>query len=610
MIEKMLKYTMLIYHSDYEKILNNLYELGVVHIVTKKSIVSDDKIVNHLREIGRFKSEIRFLSSIVEKNKLIVEEGGNSKDNWLELLSEIEKLKDSKSKLIQERVVLANEKARVGIWGEFEKDDIKRLVDGGYDIGFYSCLVRDFDDKWIEDYNAIQIDEKAGNVYFITVTSGDIVVDIPAERFKFGEMSLSQIDEKIRDIGMAIEENNSIVECFAIEHLSDLQNGLSYHEELLSFDSVRLSTDKVAGDKVMFVEGWVPLARAKAVDEMLIKESVYCVVEEPKESDNVPVLIKSNKFAKLFEIIGNLYDLPRYGTVDLTPFFAPFYVIFFGFCFADAGYGVLMILAALGAKFLIKNKSESTKSIINLVIFLACGTIFWGLLTGNVFGIELLKLDWVQANKFRDYILVPDQLFPLSLAIGVVQIVYGMVIRAVFTTMKRGIKYALVNWGWTIGVGGGAIWFVLSKLGVIFDATADYTLYGIIGVSGFLVVFFNSPDKPIYLNPLFALKEIYDMATSLLGDILSYVRLFALSISGAVMGIVFNQLATEMSGDIPVISVVFMIIMLIIGHGMNIFMSGLGSFIHPMRLTFVEFYKNAGFEGGGKPYIPFKRKDR
>ncbi len=95
------------------------------------------------------------------------------------------------------------------------------------------------------------------------------------------------------------------------------------------------------------------------------------------------------------------------------------------------------------------------------------------------------------------------------------------------------------------------------------------------------------------------------MVTGVLGDLLSYIRLFALGISSAILGFVFNSLALSVSGS--VIGVFFMVIILVIGHSINIFMASLGSFVHPMRLTFVEFYKNAGFEGGGRKYTPFRK---
>lgn len=98
------------------------------------------------------------------------------------------------------------------------------------------------------------------------------------------------------------------------------------------------------------------------------------------------------------------------------------------------------------------------------------------------------------------------------------------------------------------------------------------------------------------------------MATGLLGDTLSYIRLFALGLSSGILGSVFNSLAFGMAPDIPIVKQIVIVLILLIGHSINIFMSALGSLVHPMRLTFVEFYKNAGFAGGGREYTPFQRK--
>ncbi len=99
------------------------------------------------------------------------------------------------------------------------------------------------------------------------------------------------------------------------------------------------------------------------------------------------------------------------------------------------------------------------------------------------------------------------------------------------------------------------------------------------------------------------------MVTGLFGDVLSYIRLFALGLSSAILGNVFNSLAFGLAPDVPVAGAIVTIIILIIGHSINLFMSALGSLVHPMRLTFVEFYKNAGFTGGGKSYEPFKKQE-
>jgi V/A-type H+-transporting ATPase subunit I len=121
-------------------------------------------------------------------------------------------------------------------------------------------------------------------------------------------------------------------------------------------------------------------------------------------------------------------------------------------------------------------------------------------------------------------------------------------------------------------------------------------------------MFFNSPGKNPFINFGLGLWGVYNMVTGLFGDILSYIRLFALGLSSAILGNVFNSLAFGMAPDIPVVGAIVTILILVAGHSINLFMAALGSLVHPMRLIFVEFYKNSGFIGGGKTYQPFEKK--
>ena len=120
-----------------------------------------------------------------------------------------------------------------------------------------------------------------------------------------------------------------------------------------------------------------------------------------------------------------------------------------------------------------------------------------------------------------------------------------------------------------------------------------------------MILLFNDPKANLIIRILKGMWQLYDI-TGLFGDVLSYIRLFALGVSGGILGLVINSIAGEFLG-IPYIGWLIWIVFLIIGHTGNILLSGLGSFVHPMRLTFVEFYKNSGWTGGGKEYKPFKK---
>ena len=122
--------------------------------------------------------------------------------------------------------------------------------------------------------------------------------------------------------------------------------------------------------------------------------------------------------------------------------------------------------------------------------------------------------------------------------------------------------------------------------------------------------FFNSPGKNIFVNFGLGIWNTYNNVSGLVGDLLSYIRLFAIGLSGGILATVFNDLATGLSPDIPVVRELMILLILLVGHGINLFMSSISSFVHPMRLTFVEFYKNAGFEMAARQFEPLTKIDQ
>jgi V/A-type H+-transporting ATPase subunit I len=272
----------------------------------------------------------------------------------------------------------------------------------------------------------------------------------------------------------------------------------------------------------------------------------------------------------------------------------------------DCGYGILLLIASL---FVRRSKNEFLSSAGKLATYLGIGTILFGFVSGGFFGISIpdLQVSWLQPLK--GIILGPNQLFTFALVIGGIQIAYGITIKGITQWMRYGLFYSLDSFGWLLTLLGNGAVYLLANKGVInpeFQSTAHIVVSSL---GGFMMLFFNSPEKGFSGVPgsigsgLFGL---YTKASGLMGDLLSYIRLFALGISGSVMALVFNQLAIGFAPDIIIVKQLVMIAILLFGHGINIFMNTLGALIHPMRLTFVEFYNNAGFEGGGKAYEPFR----
>ena len=296
--------------------------------------------------------------------------------------------------------------------------------------------------------------------------------------------------------------------------------------------------------------------------------------------------------------------LPKYNELDLTPFFAPFFMVFFGLCLGDSGYGVFLFLGATAYRLMAKKVTPSMKSIISLIQVLAASTFFCGLLTGTFFGANIYDLNWPIVQRLKHAVLMDNNdMFQLSLILGAIQILFGMVLKAVNQTIQFGFKYAVATIGWIILLVSMAVSALLPEV-MPMGSTVHLV---ILGVSAAMIFLYNSPGKNVFLNIGLGLWDSYNMVTGLLGDVLSYVRLFALGLSGGILAGVFNSLAVGMSPDNVIAGPIVMVLIFVIGHAINIFMNVLGAMVHPMRLTFVEFFKNSGYEGGGKEYKPFRK---
>ena len=342
----------------------------------------------------------------------------------------------------------------------------------------------------------------------------------------------------------------------------------------------------------------------KEISDYLESRAVYFEASDPTPEDNVPIKFKNNKFARLFEPIAELYMLPKYNEIDLTPYFAPFYMVVFGLSLGDIGYGLFLLLIASAAKILQRNKLSNTmKAILSLVQVLGASTMATGLLTGGFFGFALYDLDWPIVQALKEKVFFDNnKMFMLSLVLGVIQILFGMIMKIFNRTKQQGFKYSLSTIGWVVLL----ISFIVSAL--LPDVLPMFgTIHLIIlAPAALLIYFYNMPGKNPLINLGAGLWDTYNMATGLLGDILSYVRLFALGLSGGILASVFNSLAAGMSPDNAIVKPIVYVLIFLIGHAINIFMNTLGAIVHPVRLTFVEFYKNSEFEGGGKKYNPFK----
>lgn len=596
MIVKMHKYSFLVYHQDYKAFLVSLQELGVLHIIEKEKSTLD-AILQKQNEIKEFDKTIQLLKKrgidqTEETQNLsgqeIIEQVGSLQKELISISMEIEEAKRQHQK--------------VNHWGNFSPEIIDKLKSENIHIRFFIAPKKKFDIHQFPNLNLEVVNESTSQVYFVVVQQGDEKLELDAEEVHQPLGSPSKLENEI----MALEDKSSQIKSVLDHYARTSIPALTKERELinanLEYEKAILNTETEVDEKIMVLEGWIPEARKSKIDDFLEKNNILHMIGKASPKDHIPILIKNNRFSRLFEPIGKLFSLPAYSEIDLTVFFAPFFMLFFGFCLGDAGYGLLFVIGA--GIYKLKAKEE-IKPVLSLVQFLGLATVIFGAITGTFFGINLIESDFKLLDNYRSLFLNPDQMFNMALILGALQIVFAMSIKAANQIKQFGFAHSLSTFGWLIIILGSAIYTALTKFDYM--AANNTILYAILSVGGFLVIFFSDVEVSIPARVGKGIWDIYSTVTGIFGDILSYIRLFALGLSSAILGFVINDIAMQILGSSKIFGPIFFIVFLLLGHALNIMIASLGSFVHPMRLTFVEFYKNAGFKGGGKEYKPFSK---
>ena len=350
--------------------------------------------------------------------------------------------------------------------------------------------------------------------------------------------------------------------------------------------------------QTFLLEGWVPADSWPALEKELAAYPCACEAEDPAPEDypKVPVHLKNGWFSKPLNMVTDMYSLPAYGSLDPNPLMAPFFILFYGMMMADMGYGLIMMIAALVVIKKARPDGATMRYMMPLLGLCGVSTFLWGAATGGFFGDMIPQLlAVINGGDAANYAL-PKLFDPLdkavnvlvgALILGVLQIFTGMAV-SMYKQIKRGeTMEALCNEG---------AWFLVFIL-----AGGGYALGqlvpGLIAALVVLVITQSYGKKGIVGKAMGVFGSLYNGITGYFSDILSYSRLMALMLAGAVTAQVFNTLGA-MTGNV----VIFFVVALV-GNALNFALNILGCFVHDMRLQCLEYFGRF-YEDGGKPFQP------
>ncbi len=636
MVVSMKKLAVLMHHREKDAFMNALQRLGVVHVVLNTGTAGP--------EIERKLDRLKRISALAVKLGKIKDVPGSAfgkdeaiadADCMLEKDSDLEKRID----LISQNKALLEKELKILVpWGDFDPGLVLKLKQANINLRFFETTPRKFRKISLNDitHTVISSDEK--KVCFVVVEHNTRAV-VPLEDTVLPSRSLKEVEALLRSLEeekIKAGKELAVMAC----HIHILSLEVQRLQDEIAYDRAAFSLDVAAKGSVLLLTGWIPDEKESTVRDFLKSYSAYYLLSDPASHDKVPVLLKNNRFAGIFEPITRIFSLPRYDEMDPTPFFAPFFALYVGLCLGDVAYGMIISITAV---ILFFKGPVSIRPFAKLFIVLGAATMFCGLLLNSIFSHTLFGGQGIPAGtafiqsgaSFFSPLGALEgpqgMVFPamkFALLIGFIQVFLGMFLRFIHRLKTKGLIFSIQQLSYMmmvvgcfvcmahsnfmdLDIGRFSVWFfnVGAMLLSVPVLIGRILLYG--GLGAFIL--FNNPDKPVWQRLTVAgLWDFYGFVSGFLGDILSYLRLFALGLSGGLLGGAFNYIAfifiTDGNGTVDYLSpmIILTIIFLIIGHSLNLCLSMIGAFVHPLRLTFVEFYKNLDFQGGGLRYAPFK----
>ena len=637
-------------HSSHRAALvKGLQDLKIIHIndlreqeepASEASAESETRVIIRgiQSDLSRLQSTIDYLANFEQKKgfveglfggKIVLssqEYADTAKDvahgEWRTICNECQSIEEQSAILTSREGRLNNDKQHLLLWADLDvpieeiQDTEKAAIRMGIvPVSTYDALVAELKSSEIDvTYETVGGTKTEINLVAIFLKEDEQEATAILTRYGFSPVSLpltsgtvtdqlKQIDEEISGISTQRDEIARKSAELA-EHRLDLMTIYDHMEELLEQEEVRESF--INTEHTFVVDGWVRKKDVKELEGELSRKynEVEIIASEPLEDDEPPVDLEIRGPADPFQMVTRLYGIPNYREIDPTPLIAPFFAFFFGICITDAGYGFVVALVAF---FAARKATGGGRNLLKLLIFAGIMTMVVGAITGGWFGIPFDKLpSFLQGIRLLDTQGEGQMDFLKAiLAIGFIQVWFGFFVKLYIDFKEHDLKAAFYDeLPWVVAMTLIGVVVVMVFVGA--PTSAMYVPAGIIALCWLVIFLFAGRESS---NPVARLGtggfELYTKITGTFGDVLSYLRLFALGLATGIIAGVINTMAMMMWGSL--VGKIVAIGILVGGHIFNLVINALGGFIHTARLQFVEFFTKF-YEGGGEEFKPFMRE--
>lgn len=605
MIEKMKAVCIVAQDSHKEELLTTLRDLGILHIAEKQA--ADADVLKRFSMLSHLSLELKDYAKEEngETTTLSDEQFEQMYQNTVRALEQMTMIKEKRTDLVLEA-------ERIKMWGDFDAPLVKRLCDQ-LDLHFYRMekkeykrIKQDAHIKWIR----LSPVEKMETV----AVFGRLDTSVRAMEFVIPPKGLSQLQEEIKNCELQLSSCEAVLR-EAAGHLN------SYAAQLLKTqnDAEYSSADRSLAyqNGLVWITGYIPDAEKEAFINAAKEHNWAWLINDVQQGDeNVPTKIRYNKLTALikpvFDILGTV---PGYAEYDISFWFLAFFTLFFAMIIGDAGYGLLFLIGTVAVH--IKNKHVTN---VTLLFYLLSGaTVVWGALTGTWFGLEgamnIPLLKSLVIPSFANYpeyfglsaTTTQNSVMKFCFSIGVIQLALACVMN-----IKRKICRHNLSWlsdlGWLLSISA----LYLMVLYLVIGQNIQLGIVGaVVGLGFLLVVLFGGmePGKTFGQGLKAGLGNTFTAfldTISAFGNVMSYIRLFAVGMASLAIAQSFNNMASGFHGALVIVGAIIMII----GHVLNIVMGFLSVVVHGVRLNLLEFSGQLGMEWSGTAYNPFRDRTK
>ncbi len=582
MIVPMKKIFIVTQDHDQWQALYVLRDAGMVHIEPLQT-PGGRKLEEIRNDIDRLKETIRILEDYEQQEP-------QDKGDWKDIVQEVLQKKDE-SETIQERrrqrqMLLKQWEP----WGDFNPDDIHKLAEHGIDLQLVELSPGEWRSlKSPPDVLIIPISESKDLVRIVTVSRKKL--ELPLRRLVLPCAGIAELKAEESQDAATLRQNQKRLEELAktVPALQKILTRLTQDEHL---QTIAAATGHEAGLRIL--KGYIPVDAVAPLTQLAKNHQWGMSIEDPSDEDHPPTLIRNPRWIEMIKpVFKFMNSIPGYRELDVSLFFLIFLSIFFGILIGDAGYGILFILMAAIAQKKLRPQMPASLTFY-LIYSMSALAIIWGLLTGTFFGTKLFGI-----KPLFPWLTLNPNVQLVCFLLGAIHLSIAHVWRAI---NRLNSVTALAEIGWLM-----IVWacFFFTRLLILNQPLPKFiNIFLIVGPG--LVILFNQPRKNILAGMGLGLGDFLLNVMSFFGDAVSYIRLFAVGLAGVSVADAFNQMALS-AGFTKLPMALLAIVILVVGHALNMVLALFGVLVHGIRLNLLEFSSHLGMEWTGKEYDPLRK---